>query len=158
MTPIPQHKAAEREAIARAVNAYLSDGGKIQKLGNGLAPIKNMTWTEESEARWQAKLNGDLPPKPERKRARTKPSKKDVADRLSAARAAKHQASRAALAPKVRQLAELGVIRSHIAKTIGVAAGTVDKIGQEHGIEIPLQPRRGTRQARNNAELREEWE
>lgn len=157
MRPIAEHKQGDREMIARAMGEFLQEGGQIQKVDSSLPPI-NMTWTEENEARWKAKLNGDLPPKPERKRARTKPSKKDVADRLSAARAAKHQANRAALAPKVRQLAELGVIRSHIAKTIGVAAGTVDKIGQEHGIEIPLQPRRGTRQARNNAELREEWE
>lgn len=157
MRPIAEHKQGDREMIARAMGEFLQEGGQIQKVDSSLPPI-NMTWTEENEARWKAKLNGDLPPKPERKRARTKPSKKDVVDRLSAARTAKHQASRAALAPKVRQLAELGVIRSHIAKTIGVAAGTVDKIGQEHGIEIPLQPRRGTRQARNNAELREEWE
>lgn len=157
MRPIAEHKQDEREMIARAMGEFLQEGGQIQKVDSSLPPI-DMTWTEENEARWKAKLNGDLPPKPERKRARTKPSKKDVADRLSAARAAKHQANRAALAPKVRQLAELGVIRSHIAKTIGVAAGTVDKIGQEHGIEIPLQPRIGTRQARNNAELRKEWD
>lgn len=154
MRQIAEHKQDEREMIARAMGEFLQEGGQIQKVDNSLPPI-SMTWTEESEARWQAKLLGELPAKPEPKK---RASAEDAVKRMSKARSNKHRAERDKLAPKVKQLAELGVIRSHIAKTIGVAAGTVDKIGQEHGIEIPLQPRRGTRQARKNAELREEWE
>jgi len=153
MRPIAEHKQGEREMIARAMGEFLQEGGQIQKVDSSLPPI-DMTWTEENEARWKAKLLGELPAKPEPKK---KASAEDTVKRLSKARSDKYRAERAELAPKVRQLAELGVIRSHIAKTIGVAAGTVDKIGQEHGIEIPLMPRRGTPQARKNAELREEW-
>lgn len=159
MTPLSEQKQSERDDIARAMAEFLSSGGQIDRLPNRLGPIKNMTWQGENEARWQAKLRGDLPPKaaPRPRPVKRKVTPKEAIDKMSAARAAKHQAARDALAPKVRQLAELGVIRAHIAKTVGVSAPTIDKIGAEYGIDIPLASRMGTKQARQNAELREEW-
>lgn len=153
-------KAAERDDIARATAEYLSSGQEIKTLGNNLGPIKDLTWRGESEARWQARLRGDLPPKaPARpKPVKRKATPKEAINRMSEARSAKHKAARDALAPAVRKLAGLGVIRAHIAQTVGVSATTVDKIGVEHGIEIPLGRRMGTKQARKNAELREEWQ
>ena len=160
-TPSEQ-KAADREAIARATAEFLSDGGEIQKLGNRLGPTKNLTWRGESNAIWKAKIRGDLPvkapPRPKPVKTKRKATPRAAIERMSEARSAKHKAARDALEPTVRKLAGLGVIRAHIAQTVGVSATTIDKIGREHGIDIPLQPRRGTRQARNNAELREEWE
>ena len=162
MTSLSEHKDAERDAIARATAEFLSDGGEIQKLGNGMRPTNSLTWRGESDAAWQAKQRGDLPmqapPRPKPVKTKRKATPRAAIERMSEARSAKHKAARDALEPTVRKLASLGVIRAHIAQTVGVSATTIDKIGVEHGIEIPLQPRRGTRQARNNAELREEWE
>lgn len=162
MTPICAIKEADRDAIARTTAEFLSDGGEIQKLGSGMRPTKNMTWRGESDAAWQARQRGDLPmqapPRPRPIKAKRKATPRAAIERMSEARSAKHKAARDALEPTVRKLASLGVIRAHIAQTVGVSATTIDKIGIENSIEIPLQPRRGTRQARNNAELREEWE
>lgn len=159
---LSDEKLAEREAIARATAEFLSGGGEIEKLGNNLRPIKNMTWRDEGDATWQAKVRGDLPPKapakpkPARRPARITPQ--ETVDRLNKARSAKGKAAWDALAPAIRELAALGVIRANIARAVDISPATVDRIGKEHGIAIPLQPRRGTKQARRNAELREEWQ
>lgn len=159
---LSDEKLAEREAIARATAEFLSGGGKIERLGNSLRPIKNMTWRDEGDATWQAKVRGDLPPKaPAKPRPAKRPAKitpQETVDRLNKARSAKGKAARDALAPAIRELAALGVIRANIARAVDISPATVDRIGKEHGIAIPLQPRKGTRQARRNAELREEWQ
>lgn len=163
MTPtLSELKAAERDAIARATAEFLSDGGEIEKLGDNLRPIKNMTWRGEGDATWQARQRGDLPIKaPARSRPiKSKPrvTSQETIDRMNKARSAKSKAARDALAPAIRELAALGVNRANIARAVDVSATTIDRIGKEHGIAIPLQPRKGTRQARRNAELREEWQ
>src|SRR5690606_32795635 len=120
----------------------------------------NMTWRDEGDATWQAKVCGDLPPKapakpkPVRRSARITPQ--ETVDRLNKARSAKGKAARDALAPAIRELAALGVLRANIARAVDISPATVDRIGKEHGIAIPLQPRKGTRQARRNAEVRED--
>lgn len=159
MTPSKsEHKAAERDALARATAEFLSGGGAIDKLGNNLGPIKDLTWRGENEARWQAKINGDLPPPAKPKPNPLKKITPQAAiDRMSTARAQKYRAARDKLAPAVRELASQGVIRADIARAVKVSAAVIDRIGEENGIDIPLMPRRGTRQARANAELREGW-
>lgn len=159
MTPSEsEQKNSEREALARATAEFLSGGGAIDKLGNNLGPIKDLTWRGESEARWQAKLNGDLPPpaKP-RPRPLKKTTPQEAIDRMSAARAQKYRAARDKLAPAVKKLADKGVIRADIARAVKISPAVIDRIAEENGIDLPLMPRRGTRQARVNAELREEW-
>lgn len=159
MTPtLSEHKDAERDAIARATAAFLSKGGSVARLGNNLGPIKDLTWRGENEARWQAKINGDLPPPAKPK---PKPLKKitpqEAIDRMSTARAQKYRAARDKLAPAVKKLAAKGVIRADIARAVKISAAVIDRIAEENGIDLPLMPRRGTRQARVNAELREDW-
>lgn len=138
---LSEHKDAERDAIARATAEFLSDGGRIQKLGNGMRPTKNLTWRGEGDATWQAKQRGDLPmkapPRPKPVKTKRKATPRAVIERMSEARSAKHKAARDALEPTVRKLASLGVIRAHIAQTVGVSATTIDKIGIENSIEIP---------------------
>ena len=160
MTPLSEHKDAERDAIARATAEFLSDGGEIQKLGSRLGPIKNLTWRGESNAIWKAKIRGDLPvkapprPKPV-KRAKVVPQ--DSIDRMHAAKSAKCRAERDAMAPAVRELAALDFGRNRIAEALDIAPPTVARIAKEHDIQLPLYPRKGTKQARKNAELREDW-
>src|SRR5690606_16619937 len=123
MTPsISERKESERDAIDRAIAEFLSGGGEITRLGNNLGPIKELTWRGENEARWQAKLNGDLPPKPAPKLRPTKnATPQETVARLAAARAAKFRTARDALAPAVRELASRGVIRADIARAVGKA-------------------------------------
>lgn len=67
MTPIPQHKAAEREALARAAQQYLRAGGSIKRLpGPSMKPIP---------------LRKDPPRKPAPKREKKIPKRyQEVAD------------------------------------------------------------------------------
>lgn len=159
MTPLSEQKQSERDAIARATAAYLSDGGEITELGNNLRPIKNTTWRCEGEASWLARESGILPPKskPAPKKRSPKVSPKEAVDRMHAARSAKFQAERDALAPAVRELAALKLSRNKIAEALEVDPVTIAKIAKEHDIQLPLYPRKGTKQARKNAELREDW-
>lgn len=162
MTPTPsQELTVERDAIARATEAFLAGGGQVQSLPSNLGPLRNMTWQEVNESRWQAKQRGDSPPKAEprpkplkRKRA----VKKETIEKLHEARSAKMKAERDAMAPAVREMAALKMSRNKIAGALEITAVTVARIAREHDIQLPLYPRKGTNQARKNAELREEWE
>ncbi|MEZ2746340.1 hypothetical protein ACBQ16_14180 [Halopseudomonas bauzanensis] len=165
MRPTPDPiKASEQAGIDAAVANFMRSGGSIQEFDNGCRPIKNYTWRDQGNATWNALASGDLPPRPKpRPKLRSekrgpKVVPKESIERMHAARSEKFRAERSALAPAVREMAALKMSRGKIAAALAVSATTICKIADEHGIQLPLHPRSGTRQARQNAELREEWE
>ncbi|WP_285259216.1 hypothetical protein [Halopseudomonas bauzanensis] len=162
MRPTPDPiKAGEQASIEAAVADFMRSGGSIQEFDSGCRPIKNYSWRDQGDASWSALQAGELPPRPARaakpKRDQRKTVPKESIDRMHAARSAKYRAERDALAPAVRELAALQMSRAKIGEALDVSATTVCKIADEHGIQLPLHPRSGTRQAKANAELRREW-
>lgn len=159
-TPAPT-KASEQAGIEAAVADFMRSGGSIQEYDSGCRPTKNYTWRDQGNASWSALQAGELPPRPARKakpkRGQRKTVPKESIDHMHAARSAKYRAERDALAPAVREMAALQMSRAKIGEALNMSATTVCKIAAEHGIQLPLHPRSGTRQAKANAELRREW-
>lgn len=160
MRPTPDPiKAGEQAGIEAAVADFMRSGGSIQEFDSGCRPIKNYSWRDQGDASWNAKLAGDLPPKPApapKPKAKPRSLQRDT-EAATAARSTALKQARDKMAGAVRELAALNVSRNKIAEALEVSAKTVGRIAEEHGIQLPLHPRSGTRQAKANAELRREW-
>src|SRR5690606_23799130 len=159
MRPTPDPiKAGEQADIEAAVADFMRSGGSIQEYDSGCRPIKNYSWRNQGDASWNAKLAGELPPKPApapKPKAKPRSLQRDT-KAATAARSTALKQARDQMAGAVRELAALNVSRNKIALALEVSAKTVGKIAEEHGIPLPLHLRSGTRQAKANAELRKE--
>lgn len=164
MRPTPDPiKAGEQADIEAAVADFMRSGGSIQEFDSCCRPIKNYSWRDQGDASWNAKLAGELLPKPApapKPKAKTKAKPRSLQRDTKAATVARSTALKQArdkMAGAVRELAALDVSRNKIAEALEVSAKTVGRIAEEHDIQLPLHPRSGTRQAKANAELRREW-
>ncbi|TKA90367.1 hypothetical protein [Halopseudomonas bauzanensis] len=157
MRPTPDPiKVGEQAGIEAAVADFMRSGGSIQEFDSGCRPIKNYSWRDQGDASWNAKLAGDLPPKPApapKPKAKPRSLQRDT-KAATAARSTALKQARDKMAGAVRELAALNVSRNKIAEALEVSAKTVGRIADEHGIQLPLHARSGTRQAKANAELR----
>lgn len=134
---------AARVKIEAATKQFLASGGEIVQLGNKLSPIKSQSWMEEARIAKAAGLShvseyGRSEPRKPASQAGSEVSPAQLSSMQRAVKASVNakKRRRARLAPQVKALAAKKYPVTQIATQLGIAPGTVRRIGRDHGIQL----------------------
>lgn len=141
---IPKRLINAQAQIEAATVRYLQQGGTIAQVDSYGRPIEHLSWKDEAERAKAAGLSyisehkAEKPKKQARKPLTLEQDKARQARQMQQAYEASakvKQARRDALAPRVRVMAGKCPV-SQIARTLGISAGMVRRIGRDHSITL----------------------